>query len=102
MKVLMSACVVTVCAMTSLQAAASAAIAQANGCLACHKEEGVLVGPSYKDIAAKYKGVGGAKAELVNKVRSGGAGNWGEVMMPPNPVISDADLAAVIDWVLAH
>ncbi|MEZ5585581.1 MAG: c-type cytochrome [Sedimenticolaceae bacterium] len=81
---------------------ADQALAQANGCMACHQVETKLVGPSYKDVAAKYRGGADAKATLIGKVRSGGAGIWGEVPMPPNLAISDADLDAVMVWVLSH
>ncbi len=72
------------------------------GCTACHAAAKKLVGPSYKDIAAKYKGQAGAPAELVKKARAGGKGVWGPIPMPPNPVskISDADLAEAVDWIL--
>ena len=72
------------------------------GCFACHQKDKKLVGPSYKDVAAKYKGQADAVAKLTEKVRKGGAGVWGPVPMSPNPPdkISDADLKAAIEWVL--
>jgi len=83
---------------------ASEAIATKAGCLACHTVEKKLVGPSYKDVAAKYKGKADAAAMLAEKVRKGGVGNWGPppIPMPPNPVdkISDADLKTVVQWIL--
>ena len=83
---------------------ASEAIATKAGCLACHTVDKKLVGPSYKDVAAKYKGQADAPAKLAEKVRKGGQGNWGPppIPMPPNPVekISDADLKTVIAWIL--
>lgn len=88
----------------SSSAFASEAIATKSGCLACHTVEKKLVGPSYKDVAAKYKGQADAAAKLADKVRKGGVGVWGPppIPMPPNPVdkISDADLKAVIQWIL--
>lgn len=73
------------------------------GCNACHAVDKKLVGPSLKDIAAKYKGQGDAIAKLGDKVRKGGAGVWGPIPMPPNneAKISDADLKAVLQWLLA-
>ncbi|WP_197329285.1 c-type cytochrome [Ralstonia syzygii] len=89
----------------SVQAAVDAAraqtIANQNACLGCHAANRKLVGPSYQDVAAKYKGDAGAQAKLVKKVREGGLGVWGQIPMPANPKISDADLKTVIDWVLA-
>lgn len=92
-------------ALTS-SASASEAIATKAGCLACHTVDKKLVGPSYKDVAAKYKGKADAAAMLADKVRKGGVGNWGPppIPMPPNPVdkISDADLKTVIQWILSR
>jgi cytochrome c len=74
------------------------------GCMACHAKDKKMVGPSFQQIAAKYKDTKGqdAKAALVKKVREGGKGNFGPVPMAPNPPdkISDADLSAAIDWIL--
>jgi cytochrome c len=72
------------------------------GCLACHTKDKKLVGPAYKDVAAKYKGQADAVAKLSDKVRKGGGGVYGPVPMPPNPVdkISDADLKAAVEWIL--
>lgn len=71
------------------------------GCLACHTKDKKLVGPSFKDIAAKYKGQDAA-AKLMDKVRKGGAGVFGPVPMAPNPPdkIGDADLKAAIEFIL--
>lgn len=73
-----------------------------NQCMSCHKEEGKLVGPAFKDVAAKYKGDADAVAKLTAKVRSGGKGVWGSIPMPPNKAISDNDLKTVISWILSH
>ncbi len=72
------------------------------GCTACHTKDKKLVGPSFKEIAAKYKGQAAASATLTKKAREGGKGNFGPIPMPPNPVakISDADLKAAVDWIL--
>ncbi|MBK7278745.1 MAG: c-type cytochrome [Betaproteobacteria bacterium] len=72
------------------------------GCFACHTVDKKLVGPSYKDVAAKYKGQADAVAKLTEKSRNGGKGVWGQIPMPPNPVakISDADLKAAVEWIL--
>lgn len=71
------------------------------GCLACHTKDKKVVGPAYKDVAAKYKGQD-VTAKLMEKVRKGGSGVYGPVPMPPNPPekISDADLKAVIEAIL--
>jgi cytochrome c len=76
-------------------------LAKKNQCMTCHKEEGKLVGPAYKDVAAKYKGDAGALDRLTAKVRSGGKGVWGSMPMPPNKGISDDDLKTVVTWILS-
>jgi cytochrome c len=76
-------------------------VAQANACMGCHAVDRKLVGPSFKDIAAKYKGDGAAQAKLEKKVRDGGAGVWGAIPMPSHPAMSAADIHSVVGWVLA-
>jgi cytochrome c len=72
------------------------------GCMACHTKDKKVVGPSFKEIAAKYKGQD-VVAKLVDKVRKGGSGVFGPVPMAPNPPdkINDADLKAAIELILA-
>lgn len=84
-------------------AKATAAMGKA-ACTACHAVDKKMVGPAYKDVAKKYKGDAKAHDMLVQKVRKGGAGNWGPVPMPPNgpDKISDDELNNVISWVLAQ
>lgn len=83
------------------QAATPDEILTKSGCLACHTKDKKLVGPSYKDVAAKYKGQD-ASAKVMEKVRKGGSGVFGPIPMSPNPVakISDADLKTVVDYIL--
>jgi cytochrome c len=82
-------------------AASGADLAKKNNCLACHAVDHKVVGPSYKDVAKKYKGDKTAEAKLVAKVKKGGSGVWGSVPMPPNPQVSDADLKTIVQWILA-
>jgi len=87
------------------QAAADLDLAKKSGCLACHSVEKKVVGPAWKDVAAKYKGNADAKAALVAKVKAGGKGNWTEVTggapMPPySPRVADADIEKLVDFVL--
>lgn len=84
--------------LVSAPARADAALAAKNGCAACHALDKKVVGPSWKDIAAKHKGEG--TAALAAKVRAGGKGAWGNVAMPPQPRISDADLNNLLEWML--
>ena len=73
------------------------------GCMACHTVDKKLVGPSFKEIAKKHKGQKDVVAAISKKVRDGGAGAYGQIPMPPNPKdkINDADLKALVDWVLS-
>jgi cytochrome c len=76
-------------------------VAAANACMGCHAVDRKLVGPSFQQIAAKYKGDAQAPAKLARKVKDGGSGVWGMIPMPAHQSMSDADIRAVIDWVLA-
>ncbi len=78
----------------------AAALAGKYNCTACHSADKKIVGPSYKEVAAKYAGDSGAPAKLEQKIKNGGSGVWGAIPMPPNNV-SDADLKALVDWILA-
>lgn len=71
-----------------------------HGCTACHQVDKKVVGPAYNDVAAKYKGDAKAATMLVDKVKKGGVGNWGQVPMPPNPNVSDADAKAMVTHIL--
>src|SRR5512135_2298449 len=85
--------------LVSGYASADVALATKDGCMACHSVDKKIVGPAYKDVAAKYKGDKGAEAKLIKKVTEGGKGNWGEVPMPPkggNASVSDADIKALV------
>jgi cytochrome c len=82
-------------------AADGEALAKANNCLGCHTVDKKLIGPAYKEIAAKYKGQKDAEAKLVQKVKSGGVGVWGQVPMPPNPAVKDEDIKTIVKWVLS-
>jgi len=86
----------------AVDAAAAQALAQKSGCLACHSVEKKILGPAYKDVAAKYKGDKTAEAKLVAKVKAGGSGVWGPMPMPANsPQVKDADIKTVVEWVLS-
>jgi cytochrome c len=77
-------------------------LAQASGCTVCHGIDKKVIGPSYKDIAAKYAKEKGAEASLVKKVKAGGKGVWGEVPMPPNPHVKDEDIQTLVKWILTQ
>lgn len=84
------------------QASASQALAQKSGCLACHQIDKKVLGPSFKDVAAKYKGDASAEAKLIAKVKKGGSGVWGPMPMPANsPQVKDEDIKSIVQWILA-
>ena len=79
-----------------------AALAQAKNCLGCHALDRKVVGPAFKDVAAKYAGDTGAAARLANKIRAGGSGVWGPVPMPANGQVSETEAAQLAVWVLSQ
>ena len=102
----MKALLVTVLAAGSLllagQASANQALAQKSGCLACHSVDKKVLGPAFKDVAAKYKGNKEAESKLVAKVKAGGSGVWGPMPMPANsPQVKDEDIKSIVQWVLS-
>ena len=82
-------------------AQASEALARANNCLSCHTVSKRLIGPSFKEIAQRYKSRG-VEETLVRKVREGGSGNFGAVPMPANPNLSEADARLLVKWILGQ
>jgi cytochrome c len=82
-------------------ALASEALAKKHNCLTCHAVDKKVIGPSYQDVAAKYKGDAGAEAKLIAKVKNGGSGAWGQIPMPPNATVPDADIKTLVKWVLS-
>ena len=62
---------------------------QKNACTACHAVDKKIVGPSFKDVAQRYKGDPGAQAKLAAKIKSGGSGSWGAIPMPPQSLKED-------------
>ena len=69
------------------------------GCTGCHAVDHKVVGPSFNDVAAKYRGQD-VEAALTEKIRKGGSGVWGQIPMTPNPQVPDADLHAIVRWIL--
>ncbi len=80
---------------------ASPQLAQQKTCMACHAMDRKLVGPSYKDVAAKYAGQKDAADKLAEKIIKGGAGVWGAVPMPANPRVSPAEARQLAVWILS-
>jgi cytochrome c len=85
----------------ALDAAAAKALASKSACMACHAVDRKLVGPSYKDVAAKHKGEADAVAKVAARIKSGGSGMYGPVPMPAQPNLKDDELKLLATWILA-
>ena len=81
---------------------ADLALATSKNCMACHAIDKKVVGPAYKDVAAKYKGDKTAADKLAAKVMKGGSGTWGSIPMPANPQVSEAEAKKLVAWVLSQ
>ncbi len=97
---LIAALVTGLAAAAVTPAFASADLAQKKNCMACHAVDKKLVGPSYKDVAAKYAGQKDAVDKLAQKVIKGGAGVWGQVPMPANAQVNDAEAKQLVTWIM--
>lgn len=89
-------------ALASNVALANADLAKAKNCMACHAIDKKVVGPAYKDVAAKYAGQKDAEDKLVQKVLKGGSGVWGPVAMPANTQVSEAEAHTLVKWILSQ
>jgi cytochrome c len=95
----------TVLAAFSAPVFADQALATAKNCMACHAVDKKMVGPAYKDVAAKYKGDADAVKKLAVAIQKGstpGKGNWGPVPMPANTQVNEAEATKLATWVLAQ
>ncbi len=95
-----AAAILVIVATWTLPAMANLELAQRKNCLSCHSLDQKIVGPAYRDVAAKYSGQDDALARLAEKVRTGGTGVWGTAVMPPNPVTAEEARTLVI-WILS-
>jgi cytochrome c len=87
--------------VAALPVLANEELAKKNACTACHAVDKKIVGPAFKEVAAKYRNDKTAEAKLVEKVKKGGVGVWGQVPMPPNSAVPDADVKTLVKWVLS-
>lgn len=101
MKLMMTAAAAALLLSGVASADDAQALAQKNACLSCHGVDKKIVGPAYKEVAKKYAGDKIAQAKLVEKVKTGGKGVWGEIPMPPNPQVKADDAQKIIAWVLS-
>ncbi len=81
-------------------ALADANLARSKNCMACHAVGNKVLGPSFKDIATRYKGQKGAEDKLAQKITKGGSGTWGAVPMPANTQVSDAEARQLVQWIM--
>lgn len=81
-------------------AIANPELAQTRHCLTCHAPNKKLIGPSFKDVAARYRLDPGASERLTHKVLKGGGGVWGNAVMPSNPQLSEAEARQLVGWIL--
>lgn len=85
---------------TQLKHLNAKALVQKNNCVSCHAVDKKLVGPSFQDVALKYKGNPNAFEILSRSIVEGGSGKWGETAMPPQPTLSSPELTQIIDYIL--
>lgn len=97
-----TAAVLALASLSMGTASANEELAKKSACTACHTVDKKLVGPSFKEVAAKYKGQKDAEAKLIEKVKKGGQGVWGPVPMPANSSVKDEDIKTLVKWVLAQ
>lgn len=95
------ALIASLAAVIAAPAFANADLAQKKNCMACHSADKKLVGPSFKDVAAKYAGQTDAAAKMAEKIQKGGVGAWGQVPMPANPQVNAEEAKQLATWVLS-
>jgi cytochrome c len=88
-------------AFAALPALANLDLATKSGCMACHAVDKKVVGPAYKEVAEKYRCDKTAEAKLIEKVKKGGVGVWGQVPMPPHTTVKEEDVKTLVKWVLS-
>ncbi|MBC7618880.1 MAG: c-type cytochrome [Candidatus Saccharibacteria bacterium] len=101
-RVLYSALLCVASMLAISPALADQALATSKNCMACHAVDKKLVGPAFKEIAAKYKSDKTAVDKLALKVMKGGSGVWGAVPMPANPQVNDAEAKKLVAWILSQ
>lgn len=95
------ALIASLATLIAAPAFANADLAQKKSCMACHAADKKLVGPAYKDVAAKYAGQKDAVTKLAEKIQKGGVGAWGQVPMPANPQVNADEAKQLATWVLS-
>jgi len=93
--------VALLCGLFSASAMAQLELAKQKNCLACHSVDKKVLGPAYKEVAAKYANDPSAEERLVKKVREGGTGVWGKNVMPANPKVTEEEAKSLVKWILS-
>ncbi|RJF97980.1 c-type cytochrome [Noviherbaspirillum saxi] len=88
--------------LVSNAAMANADLAKAKNCMACHAVANKVVGPGFKEVAAKYAGQKDSEDKLMQKILKGGSGTWGAVPMPANPQVSEAEARTLVKWIMSQ
>ena len=101
MKTLATFLAAAACFTLAGAAQANEKLFQASGCMACHSVDKKVLGPGLKDVAAKYRGNKNAEAELIQKVKAGSKGVWGDIPMTPNAHVKDEDIKTLVQWILS-
>jgi cytochrome c len=101
MKLFPALALVAAAATVSAPAMADEALAKAKNCLACHAVDKKVLGPAYKDVAAKYAGQKDAADQLAAKIIKGGVGVWGQIPMPANAQVNEAESKKLVAWILS-
>ena len=96
----MKSLLVSIIALAAVPAFAQVDLATKKNCMACHAVDKKVLGPAFKDIGAKYAGQAGAADKLAAKVVKGGTGVWGNIPMPANPQVTDAEAKQLVGWIL--
>lgn len=100
-KILTLATFATLCASSfAVDKDAAMALAQKNGCLACHALDTKMVGPAWNEVGKKYAGDATAAAQLAVKVKKGSKGTWGPIPMPGNVTVKDSDIKTMVEYIL--
>jgi cytochrome c len=97
---LVASFIVACAGLVTVPAFAQADLAQKKNCMACHAVDKKVVGPAYKEVAAKYAGQKDAVDKLAQKVLKGGSGVWGAVPMPANPQVNEAEAKQLVQWIM--
>ena len=101
MRKLPASLLIALTAVAATPAFAQADLAQKKNCMACHAIDKKLVGPAYKEVAAKYAGQKDAAAKLAEKIQKGGTGVWGQIPMPANPQVNAEEATTLANWILS-